>query len=133
MQGFMLRKNVWLDLVEDFTQLQDMIKENIRITYVRDIYLKVNREKKNFMLALRASKSTDQVISVHKLNNDKIFNNTNYSNNSLKTKSFQESINVSQTQQRLVESTIIEQDQSKTNQQQLSQESKLLQSSTENS
>ena len=73
----MLRKNVWLDLVEDFTQLQDMIKENIRITYVRDIYLKVNREKKNFMLALRASKSTDQVISAHTLNDDKILNNTN--------------------------------------------------------
>ena len=59
MQGFMLRKNVWLDLVEEITELQDMIKENIRITYIRDIYLKVNREKKNFMLALRASKSTD--------------------------------------------------------------------------
>lgn len=33
-KGFMLRKNKWLDLVEDIPELGDNIKQNIRIEYV---------------------------------------------------------------------------------------------------
>ena len=52
-QGFMLRKYVWLDLVEEIPEIGIELKENIRIKYVRDIYLKVNQEKKIFMRRMR--------------------------------------------------------------------------------
>ena len=61
----MLRKNVWLDLVEGIPELCCFIKENIRIQYVRNIFLKVVQEKKNFLKNYKANKSNKQVISVH--------------------------------------------------------------------
>ena len=63
----MLRKNVWLTLVEDIPELCHLIKENIRIQYIRNIYLKVTQEKKDFLKKYKANKSNKQVISVHNL------------------------------------------------------------------
>lgn len=63
--GFMIRKHIWLEIVESIPEITNHLKENIKIKYIRDIYLKVINEKKKFLRNFAEKKGNDKIISVH--------------------------------------------------------------------
>ena len=52
-EGFMLKKRAWGDIVEDYGEIADILKENVKLEYIQTIKFKVNSEKKNYINKLR--------------------------------------------------------------------------------
>ena len=64
MNGFMLRKHTWLVILEGIPELRDYIKQNFKIKYIQDIYLKVMNEKKKFMNRLNKKMNDKKNLNV---------------------------------------------------------------------
>jgi len=62
--GFMLRKHIWLDLLESVPELSSNLKSNIKVQYVKNIYIKVMLEKRKYLDKLHSKSLNNQVISV---------------------------------------------------------------------
>lgn len=49
----MLRKPTWLALLEEIPELGELIKNNIKVKYIREIYIKMMQEKKKYLYKLQ--------------------------------------------------------------------------------
>lgn len=65
--GFMIRKRIWSDLIESVPELSPYLKQNIKAEFIKNIYIKVIREKKRYLKSLESKKINNQVIMVHDL------------------------------------------------------------------
>ena len=65
--GFMLRKRIWIELLESVPELSPYLKQNIKAEFIKNIYIKVIREKKRFLRNLEQKNINNQVIMIHDL------------------------------------------------------------------
>lgn len=63
----MLRKHLWIQLLEDYPEVSDYMKENMRIEYFRKIKLKIMIEKRSHLEKLKKQSGMDQVVAVYDL------------------------------------------------------------------
>ena len=63
----MLRKHLWIQLLEDYPEVSDYMKENMRIEYFRKIKLKIMIEKRSYLEKLKKQSGMDQVVAVYDL------------------------------------------------------------------
>lgn len=52
-EGFMLRKEHWLDILDEYTEVATILKENVKKHFLLNIKFKINAEKRRFMSKLK--------------------------------------------------------------------------------
>lgn len=62
--GFMLRKRIWLDLLDSVPELSQNLKKNTKVQFIQNIYIKVMMEKRRFLKTLESNQLNDKIISV---------------------------------------------------------------------
>ena len=67
----MIRKHVWLSLIDSVPDLTKFLKQNVKIEYIRNIYIKVIMEKRRYYKNLEKSHLNNKIISVMDLENNK--------------------------------------------------------------
>ena len=63
-EGYMLRKQVWLEILEDNKIICETLKENIKKYYFTTIKYKVSSEKRNYINKLKKRVGFNQIMSV---------------------------------------------------------------------
>ena len=48
-QGYILRKQYWSDIIEDYSEIADILKENVKNEYSHKIKFRVQSERKNYI------------------------------------------------------------------------------------
>ena len=62
--GFMLRKQIWSDLLESVPELSPYLRQNIKADFIKNIYIKVTMEKRRFLKNMESKNINNQVITV---------------------------------------------------------------------
>ena len=66
----MIRKHIFLELIEDYPVIGEYLRENIHIYYHSTIRHKIVSEKKRFLKRLRNDVGQSQVIGIMDLDNE---------------------------------------------------------------
>ena len=63
-KGYFLRKQSWRDIIEDFSEIADILKANVKNEYTTTIKFKVQAEKKNYLQKLCNVAGKSHVLSI---------------------------------------------------------------------
>lgn len=63
-QGYILRKQSWSDIIEDYSEIADILKENVRFEYSQKIKFKLQSEKKNYISKLSKRAGKGHILSI---------------------------------------------------------------------
>lgn len=63
-RGYFLRKQSWRDIIEDFSEIADILKENVKNDYTNKIKFKVQAERKNYLNKLCKNAGKGHILSI---------------------------------------------------------------------
>lgn len=63
-EGYMLRKHEWIELSEEFEEIADILRDNVKTNYFKRIKCKVDWKKKIFLDRLKGRKGQNQIQTI---------------------------------------------------------------------
>ena len=77
-EGHMLRKDKWVEILEEYTEVASILKENVKKQFFLNIKFKINYEKRRYMNKLKQNSTQKQILGIIDL--DKVEKGNVYTN-----------------------------------------------------
>jgi hypothetical protein len=63
-QGYILRKEYWNELLDDFSEIADILKETVYFEYANTIKFKINAEKRNYIRRVSRRAGQAEILAI---------------------------------------------------------------------